>query len=104
MLRSVTSRWASSIATAPLRAAISKPVGMLVSVATWPHRAAPSALAPMMAIWYIDMPRARTQSGSDSWAETLSELAHEIQAAPLSSMAGTAMYTFGAKAMTAVDT
>ena len=24
------------------------------------HSAAPSALAPMMAIWYIDMPRART--------------------------------------------
>ena len=35
----------------PLTAATSKPVDKLVTVATWPHSAAPSALAPMMAIW-----------------------------------------------------
>ena len=58
----------------------------------------------MMAIWYIDMPRARTQSGKESCADTLSELAQQIQATPLSSMAGTATQALGASAMTAVDT
>jgi hypothetical protein len=36
----------------------------------------------MMAIWYIDMPRARTQSGRPIWADTLSVLAVVIQAMP----------------------
>ena len=36
------------------------------------------------------MPRARTQLGSASWADTVSELAVVIQAAPPTTMAGTA--------------
>ena len=44
----------------------------------------------MMAIWYIDMPRARTQSGSVIWAETLKVLAAQSQDMPASIMAGTA--------------
>lgn len=36
------------------------------------------------------MPRARTQLGNASWADTLSELAVVIQAMPASTMAGTA--------------
>jgi hypothetical protein len=81
----------------PLAAAISRLVETLLQVETWPHSAAPAALAPMMAIWYIDMPRARTQSGSASWADTLSELAQVIQAMPLSAMAGTATQALGAR-------
>ncbi len=52
----------------------------------------------MMAIWYIDMPRARTQSGRASWADTARELAQMIHAAPLSSMAATATQALGASA------
>ena len=103
MLRSVTQRCATNMQTVPLTAAITSPVCSVATVATWPHSAAPVALAPMMAIWNIDMPRARTQSGSASCADTLSELALVIQAMPLSSIAGIATYRFGAKAITAID-
>ena len=90
--------------TTPLIAAASSAFGTALTVAICPHSAAPSALPPMMAIWYIDMPRARTQSGSASWADTLSELAHVIQAMPLTTMASTATHTLGATAITAVAT
>ena len=83
-------RWATAMQRVPLAAATSRLVVTSLTVAICPQSAAPSALAPMMAIWYIDMPRARTQSGSDSCAETLRELAQAIQAMPLISMAGTA--------------
>ena len=36
------------------------------------------------------MPRARTQSGSPIWADTVSELATVIQATPAQNMPGTA--------------
>ena len=49
------------------------------------------------------MPRARTQSGSASWALTVSELATEIQAAPAMNMHGAADQAFGATATSAVD-
>src|SRR6218665_2338260 len=48
------------------------------------------------------MPRARTQLGSASWADTLSELAVVIQAMPPMNIAGTATWTFGAMAITPV--
>jgi hypothetical protein len=52
----------------------------------------------MMAIWYIDMPRARTQSGRPICADTLSVLAVVIQAMPAANMAGTATQASGANA------
>jgi hypothetical protein len=39
------------------------------------------------------MPRARTQSGMACWAATVSELATEIQAMPMTTIAGTATQT-----------
>ena len=50
----------------------------------------------------MDMPRARTQLGRASWADTLSVLAVVIHAIPASTMAGTATYTLGAQAITPV--
>ena len=41
------------------------------------------------------MPRARTQSGMATWADTVSELATEIQAMPISTMAGKATQISG---------
>ena len=88
--------------TTPLTAAASSALDTALTVAICPHSAAPSALPPMMAIWYIDMPRARTQSGKANCADTLSELAQVIHAMPLTSIASTATQTLGATAMTAV--
>ena len=48
------------------------------------------------------MPRARTQSGSASCAETVTELATAIQAPPATSMAAPAIASWSAKATTAV--
>jgi hypothetical protein len=39
------------------------------------------------------MPRARTQSGSAACAETVSELATEIQAMPTKAIAGSAIHS-----------
>ncbi len=91
-------RFAASTASRPTGAAISRLVGTVVQVATWPQIAAPAALAPMMAIWYIDMPRARTQSGNPIWADTLSELAVVIQATPEANIARLATTGLGASA------
>ena len=55
-----------------------------------------------MAIWYIDMPRARTQSGKPICAETLSVLAVVIQAAPANSMASTATPLLAVNAITSM--
>ncbi|MCY1554577.1 hypothetical protein D9M68_911570 [compost metagenome] len=56
----------------------------------------------MIAIWYMDMPRARTQSGRPIWIETLSVLAEVIQAAPPRNIAGTATQTWSVNAMVAM--
>ena len=90
MLRSRSNSCVAPMATIAVDAAISMLVGTLVTVAIWPQTAAPSALAPMIAIWKIDMPRARTQSGKASCADTLRVLAVVIHAAPARNMAGAA--------------
>ena len=50
------------------------------------------------------MPRARTQSGSPIWIDTLRVFAEVIQATPPRNMAGTAIYTGSVSAMTAMTT
>ncbi|MDT4840383.1 hypothetical protein FQZ97_742040 [compost metagenome] len=50
-LTSVTQRMAASISSVPLTAAMARLSFSDVTVATWPHSAAPIALAPMIAIW-----------------------------------------------------
>ena len=50
-LLSLTKRTASSISRMPLAAAENNAVCIVPSVATCPQSAAPSALAPMIAIW-----------------------------------------------------
>ena len=51
MARSATRRCTTAITMPPLTAARLKLVCTSVSEATWPHSAAPAAVAPMMLIW-----------------------------------------------------
>ena len=90
IMSSRTQRCTIHMPSTPVTAAMARLVRTSVTLATWPQSAAPAALPPMMAIWYIDMPRARTQSGSASWAATLRVLAVEIQATPPRNITSTA--------------
>ena len=84
----VSARAARTTSVVMLIVATATAVGTSVQVASWPHTAAPAALAPMMAIWKVDMPRARTQSGRPICMDTAMALAVAIHAAPSTTMAG----------------